>query len=116
MPMINKRPIKKSLYVVDLNIVEFDLFGKVIKFEITKINFVLLNQVSLSHSEVLWPWSGWLGVSVAVAREAQVWTGTAQGHIELTVESPPEEGESQPRTSTIKLAIRANIIPTPPRQ
>lgn len=55
-------------------------------------------------------------MSVAVAREAKVWTGTAQGHIELTVESPPEEGESQPRTSTIKLAIRANIIPTPPRQ
>lgn len=34
--MINKGPIKKSLYVVDLNIVEFDLFGKVIKFEITE--------------------------------------------------------------------------------
>ncbi|XP_054278067.1 membrane-bound transcription factor site-1 protease-like [Macrosteles quadrilineatus] len=73
-------------------------------------------EVSLTYSEVLWPWSGWLGVSLGVGKEAAGWTGTAQGHIQLTVESPPEEGETQPRTSTIKLAVRANIIPTPPRQ
>lgn len=72
--------------------------------------------MALTYSEVLWPWSGWLGVNVGVARSAASWKGTAQGHIELTVESPPEEGETQPRTSTIKLALKAHIIPTPPRQ
>lgn len=72
--------------------------------------------MALTYSEVLWPWSGWLGVSLAVSRGAATWTGVAQGHIELTVESPPEDGETQPRTSTIKLAVKANIIPTPPRQ
>ncbi|RZF34472.1 hypothetical protein LSTR_LSTR014091 [Laodelphax striatellus] len=74
-------------------------------------------EVSLTYSEVLWPWSGWLGVSVGVARGAAQWTGAAQGHIELTVESPGEEaGDSAPRRSTIRLALKAHIIPTPPRQ
>ncbi|XP_075216075.1 membrane-bound transcription factor site-1 protease isoform X1 [Lycorma delicatula] len=73
-------------------------------------------EVSLTYSEVLWPWSGWLGVSLSVTRIASSWTGLAQGHVELTVESPPDEGETEPRTSTIKLAIKVQIIPTPPRQ
>lgn len=40
----------------------------------------------------------------------------AQGHVELTIESPPEDGEVEPRRSTVRLAIKAKIIPTPPRQ
>lgn len=72
-------------------------------------------EVSLTYSEVLWPWSGWLGVSLSVSQSAASWTGTAQGHIELTIESPPDDGETQIRTSVIKLAVKANIIPTPPR-
>ncbi|XP_063225096.1 membrane-bound transcription factor site-1 protease-like isoform X2 [Bacillus rossius redtenbacheri] len=71
--------------------------------------------VSLSHSDLLWPWSGWLAVSVAAGRQAAAWEGTAQGHVELTVESPPEDGEQLPRRSTVRLAVRARIVPTPPR-
>lgn len=70
----------------------------------------------MTYSEVLWPWSGWLAVSLSVARSAATWTGIAQGHIEVTVESPPEEGETSVRRSTVKLALKASIIPTPPRQ
>nr|CAD7458320.1 unnamed protein product [Timema tahoe] len=71
--------------------------------------------VALSHSELLWPWSGWLAVSIAVSRTAANWEGVAQGHVELTVESAPEDGETEPRRSTVSLAIKAKIIPTPPR-
>lgn len=71
--------------------------------------------VAFTHSEVLWPWSGWLAVSIAVTRAASNWEGMAQGHVELTIESPPEDGETEPRRSTVRLAIKAKIIPTPPR-
>lgn len=71
--------------------------------------------VAFTHSEVLWPWSGWLAVSIAVTRTASNWEGMAQGHVELTIESPPEDGETEPRRSTVRLAIKAKIIPTPPR-
>lgn len=73
-------------------------------------------QISMSYSEVLWPWSGWLAVSIAVGKEAESWSGTAQGHIELTVESPPMGNSTAPQKSTIKLLLKANIISTPPRK
>ncbi|PSN45586.1 Membrane-bound transcription factor site-1 protease [Blattella germanica] len=72
--------------------------------------------VALTFSELLWPWSGWMAVSIAAARTAANWEGIAQGHIALTIESPPEDGETEPRQSSVKLAIKAKIIPTPPRQ
>ncbi|XP_065207712.1 membrane-bound transcription factor site-1 protease [Planococcus citri] len=72
-------------------------------------------EVSLSYSEVLWPWSGWLAVSLAVSKEAASWSGSAHGHIELTVESPAADNETNVQKSTIKLLIKANIIATPPR-
>ncbi|XP_066138498.1 membrane-bound transcription factor site-1 protease isoform X2 [Euwallacea fornicatus] len=72
-------------------------------------------EVSISYSEILWPWSGWLGVCLSVTLEGAAYEGFAQGHITITVESPPKNGEVEPRTSTVELPIRAKIIPTPPR-
>ncbi|XP_037086753.1 LOW QUALITY PROTEIN: membrane-bound transcription factor site-1 protease-like [Pollicipes pollicipes] len=72
-------------------------------------------RLAFSHSAVLWPWSGFLAVSVSVAEAAALWDGTVQGHVQLTVESPAEDGETEPRTSTVRLALKARIIPTPPR-
>lgn len=74
----------------------------------------LLN-VSLTHSDILWPWSGWLAVSIQASAAAAHFDGIAQGHVSVTVESPAEDGETQPRVSTVTLSIRAKIIPTPPR-
>lgn len=74
-----------------------------------------LLEVSISYSELLWPWSGWLAVSMSVALEGATYEGFAQGHVTVTVESPPDNGEVEPRTSTVELPIRAKIIPTPPR-
>ncbi|KAJ4448499.1 hypothetical protein ANN_10515 [Periplaneta americana] len=71
--------------------------------------------IAITFSELLWPWSGWMAVSIAAARTAANWEGIAQGHIALTIESPPEDGETEPRRSSVKLAIKAKIIPTPPR-
>lgn len=65
-----------------------------------------LLDVALSYSELLWPWSGWLAVSLTVNPNGALYDGLAQGHINLTVESPPGIGESEPRQSTITLPIR----------
>jgi membrane-bound transcription factor site-1 protease len=43
--------------------------------------------VSLSYPSVLWPWSGYLAVSLSVAKDGRSFTGTAEGHISLTVAS-----------------------------
>jgi len=46
-------------------------------------------EVALHHSAVLWPWSGYIAVSISVAKRAANWEGTAQGQITMTIESPP---------------------------
>ena len=71
--------------------------------------------IAITHSDLLWPWSGWLAVYISVSAEAQHWEGIAQGHISLTVESPASESGSQPQKSDIKLPIKVKIIPTPPK-
>jgi len=38
---------------------------------------------------VLWPWSGFVAVSISVAKRAANWEGIAQGQITMTIESPP---------------------------
>ncbi|XP_042225174.1 membrane-bound transcription factor site-1 protease-like [Homarus americanus] len=71
--------------------------------------------IAFTYSEVLWPWSGHLAVWITVAESGKEWEGLARGHISVTIESPPEEGETQPRTSHVKLPVKAKMIPTPPR-
>ncbi|XP_061677597.1 membrane-bound transcription factor site-1 protease isoform X3 [Syngnathoides biaculeatus] len=73
--------------------------------------------VAISYSPVLWPWAGYLAVSISVAKKAASWEGIAQGHVMVTVASPAEndsevDGEL---TSTVKLPIKVKIVPTPPR-
>jgi len=46
-------------------------------------------EVALHHSAVLWPWSGYIAVSISVAKRAANWEGTAQGQLTMTIESPP---------------------------
>ena len=45
-------------------------------------------EVSVSYPSTLWPWSGYLAVSLVVAREGRSFTGVAQGHLTLTISSP----------------------------
>ncbi|XP_022904811.1 membrane-bound transcription factor site-1 protease isoform X2 [Onthophagus taurus] len=90
------------------------IIGKPQWFPYTPQNGQYLD-VAFSYSELLWPWSGWLAVSLSVNPKGIGYEGVAQGHISLTVQSPPAQGESEPRQSTVILPIRAKIIPTPPR-
>lgn len=39
---------------------------------------------------MLWPWSGYLAVSISVTKKAASWEGIAQGHVMVTVASPAE--------------------------
>uniref|UniRef100_T1J4A8 Membrane-bound transcription factor site-1 protease n=1 Tax=Strigamia maritima TaxID=126957 RepID=T1J4A8_STRMM len=72
-------------------------------------------EIAFRFSEVLWPWSGYLAMLIGVSKNAANWEGTAQGHVTVVIESPPVEGEKESQLSTVKLPIRAKIIPTPPR-
>ena len=47
-------------------------------------------KVAFSYSSVLWPWSGYLAVIITPAQKAESWEGIAQGHVSLTVVSPPQ--------------------------
>lgn len=35
--------------------------------------------VSLTHCDILWPWSGWLAVAITVPMSSRDWQGIAQG-------------------------------------
>ncbi|XP_050093002.1 membrane-bound transcription factor site-1 protease isoform X2 [Anopheles aquasalis] len=76
----------------------------------------LLN-VSISYSEQLWPWSGWMALHIGVNEAGRAFEGIAQGHITLTVQSPAQgPDESEPRNGTVSFAIKVRIIPQPPRR
>ncbi|XP_033626163.1 membrane-bound transcription factor site-1 protease-like [Asterias rubens] len=72
-------------------------------------------EVAMSYSPILWPWSGYLAVSITVSSSATLWQGIAQGQITLTVESPPDNGEEKPRRSVLELPVKVQVVPTPPR-
>ncbi|CAG0885029.1 unnamed protein product [Darwinula stevensoni] len=71
--------------------------------------------LSFSYPEVLWPWSGFLAIHIKVSEAGRDWEGIAQGHVNIIIESPPEDGEEQPRRSNLTLPLRVKVIPTPPR-
>uniref|UniRef100_A0A8C2R2N0 Membrane-bound transcription factor site-1 protease n=1 Tax=Capra hircus TaxID=9925 RepID=A0A8C2R2N0_CAPHI len=74
-------------------------------------------EVAFSYSSVLWPWSGYLAISISVTKKAASWEGVAQGHVMVTVASPAEvdSNSGAEQTSTVKLPIKVKIIPAPPR-
>ncbi|XP_052062556.1 membrane-bound transcription factor site-1 protease-like [Mytilus californianus] len=72
-------------------------------------------EVAFTYSSSLWPWSGYLAVSITVSKSGATWDGIAEGQITLTVESPPEYDEAEPRRTELRLPVKVKIIPTPPR-
>ncbi|KAK7498137.1 hypothetical protein BaRGS_00010725, partial [Batillaria attramentaria] len=72
-------------------------------------------EVAFSTSAHLWPWSGFIAVSITASKAAASWDGIAKGQVTLTIESPPDdmsEEEKEPRQSTVTLPIRVKIVPT----
>ena len=47
-----------------------------------------LIEVSLSYSHIIWPWSGWLAISVSISELGAKFTGEAAGQITLTISTP----------------------------
>lgn len=74
-----------------------------------------LLEISFTHSELLWPWSGYLAVHIIVHQDAENFQGEAEGIVSFTVSSPPKAGESEFRKTLIDLPVKVKIIPTPPR-
>lgn len=72
--------------------------------------------VRFEHSDLLWPWSGFLALYVYVRAEGKTFNGTATGEASFTIISPPMPGETEERKSKVTLPITVAIIPTPPRQ
>jgi membrane-bound transcription factor site-1 protease len=78
-------------------------------------NGQLLN-VSIDYSEVLWPWSGWMSLRIAVNDNGANFEGQALGHVSLTVETPSFNDPSEKINTTVTFTLRCKIIPKPPRQ
>lgn len=66
--------------------------------------------MAFSYSPVLWPWSGYLAISISVAKKAASWEGIAQGHVMITVSSPAENEVSSVYLGFSMLIIISLII------
>eukprot|EP00752_Nemacystus_decipiens_P008224 g7354.t1 len=72
--------------------------------------------VKAEFSEVLWPWSGYLAVSLSVSEAGRNFQGLVLGALEVTVQSLAGPGESYPRTTHISLPVTVSVVPTPDRR
>ncbi|GAM18904.1 hypothetical protein SAMD00019534_020790, partial [Acytostelium subglobosum LB1] len=74
-----------------------------------------LLHMEFSYQEMLWPWTGHLGVHISVKKEAAIFDGIAEGFIQVNITSPPQNSETKPRFQSLMLPVKVHIIPTPPR-
>ncbi|XP_043703885.1 subtilisin-like protease SBT6.1 isoform X2 [Telopea speciosissima] len=75
----------------------------------------LLN-IHFTYSEVIWPWTGYLGLHMQIKDEGAKFSGLIEGNVTLTVYSPSSRGEKGPRlSSTCVLQLKLKVIHTPPR-
>jgi len=78
--------------------------------------------LSFSWSPLLWPWSGYLAVSISVREEAALWEGYAEGLIKFTVRSAVSSTTDGGKTnsyiedSVVEVPVKVKIVSTPPRQ
>ncbi|XP_042498714.1 subtilisin-like protease SBT6.1 [Macadamia integrifolia] len=75
----------------------------------------LLN-IHFTYSEVIWPWTGYLGLHMQIKDEGVQFSGLIEGNVTLTVYSPSPTGEHGPRqNSTCVLHLKLKVVQTPPR-
>jgi membrane-bound transcription factor site-1 protease len=75
--------------------------------------------VEFTHSSIIWPYHGFLGVHMTVPSESREFEGIVEGTISITVESPPPFGSpkgTKPLQGIATAVIKVKIIPTPPRE
>lgn len=71
--------------------------------------------VSASLNGVLWPWTGSLTVRVAVKEVARSLHEVAEGEIRFSIVSPLAAGMGS-RRAELRLPLRIQVVPTPPRR
>lgn len=72
--------------------------------------------VRTEHSQVLWPWTGYVAVFLTVPASASAWSGIVQGELLVTVESDASPSrECAAGTSVAKASLKVRIAPTPQR-
>ncbi|EFA78031.1 membrane-bound transcription factor peptidase [Heterostelium album PN500] len=74
-----------------------------------------LLHVGFSYQELLWPWTGHLGLHLSATKAAANFEGIIEGFVQVNITSPPRLGEKQPRFQSMMLPVRVQVIPTPPR-
>eukprot|EP00850_Spirogloea_muscicola_P015909 SM000126S26285 [mRNA] locus=s126:92:3575:+ [translate_table: standard] len=74
-----------------------------------------LLEVTFTYSEVIWPWTGYLGLFLRVKEEGSAFEGVLEGTVTLTVVAPPGRGEFKERRWDCRLELRVGVIPTPAR-
>ncbi|XP_057750293.1 subtilisin-like protease SBT6.1 [Arachis stenosperma] len=73
-----------------------------------------LLSIHFTHSEIIWPWTGYLALHMQIKEEGAQFSGIIEGNVTLTVSSPPAQGE-RPQTSICVLQLKLKVVPTPPR-
>ncbi|CAM9984101.1 unnamed protein product [Scytosiphon promiscuus] len=71
--------------------------------------------VRAEFSEILWPWSGFLAVSLSVSESGRDFQGLVFGELKATIQSDPGPGETQPRSTNAVLPITVSVVRTPDR-
>ncbi|GAM22251.1 hypothetical protein SAMD00019534_054260 [Acytostelium subglobosum LB1] len=74
-----------------------------------------LLHVSFSYQELIWPWTGHIGLHISVKEEAIDFEGIAEGFVQVNITSPPQLGEQKNRFQSMLLPVKVKVIPTPPR-
>lgn len=75
-------------------------------------------KLSITYSEILWPWSGYMAIAIQISEVCEEWDGIVQGQVVLKVESEIEKSSSSEKKfliSEVKFPIKARIVPTPLR-
>lgn len=75
-----------------------------------------LLDIRYTFSDVIWPWTGFLGLYLRIKPEGNRYQGAVEGKITFSVVSPPAQGESNPRRWDCELPLKVAVIPTPPRE
>jgi membrane-bound transcription factor site-1 protease len=75
-----------------------------------------LLHIQFTYSDVIWPWTGFLGLHLRIKSEGSSFYGTIEGNIVFRVLSPPAKGENNPRSWECVLPLKVAVIPTPGRE
>jgi membrane-bound transcription factor site-1 protease len=57
-----------------------------------------LLHIQFTYSDVIWPWTGFLGLHLRIKSNGSSFQGTIEGNIVFRVLSPPVKGENIPRS------------------